>query len=310
MRGSGPLAAADAALLARLPADTFAIFGGNYLAMQRFMADGPMQAVEGIMDKAVPGAGAWTSCYTERFDAPNAKMVGALSMAPGGVAMRIVSSGVDLATLKGCADQAGLPATLDADGRYLAVELPAPSPRAVYLALPTGELYTKAIIALPLPGFAGGTPPPIDRAALDADLAALATGTAATAANLAAAMAKVDRSRAVWFVADASSTPFAKYLGVAYGTFDVGDALEIDVAFDVQDAALAATLPGKLAEARREFASPPPALRAQMAALAPAVDSVRLAVDGSVVRGRARITSAQFSGLMSLGLAPGMPGQP
>jgi hypothetical protein len=93
----------------------------------------------------------------------------------------------------------------------------------------------------------------IDRAALEQDVASIASvGSAATDKLLIDQVPNVDRSKAVWFVGHGAGTPVADKVGLAYGTFDVGNGISFDVTAQVIDKALADQIANGVPEAKQQ----------------------------------------------------------
>lgn len=240
----------EAAMLAHLPAKNVVLFGGNFVRFQKFLSDSSLDPLlSSLTQSAGPGMKEWMSCYSE---AKNLKALGAIKLDAGHVDMESVLSGMDLSQLEACAKRASFPTTLDADHKFLGIELPTPqgSMKTGYLVLPDGMLYTRASAQFPVTSVA-----PIDRAALEQDIASIAkVGSAATDKVLVDQIAGVDRTKAVWFVGNAAGTPIADKVGNAQGTLDFGNQLAFDITVQVVDKKLADNIADGIPEARQQSA--------------------------------------------------------
>lgn len=229
-KGSGALTADERALLGDLPGGNTALFGGNYMKFQKHLADSPMGAVLASLNQQSPGLSAWTDCF---IALPNVTMVGGLVVADRTARIRFVMHGVDLPAIQTCAGKASFAATVDADGKFIALEMPSAIGviKTGYLKLPDGALLTAQ--SLPI---GGRDITPVDRAMLEAEAATLATGSALLADKaLQAAIPSLDRAKAIWFVGTGAGTPAADKLGLVKGTMDISAGLAFDVIAQVLD---------------------------------------------------------------------------
>jgi hypothetical protein len=234
---SGALRAQEKSLLAHLPSGNVGLFGGNYLRLQDFFQKSAFSKLMGNMDQISPGMKTWTECFVGS-DASKLRMMGAVAYAGDNLIMRFVMTGWSVADVQRCAQKAGFPVDVDADGKFVAIGLPtAMGPmRTGYLVLDDGAMLTRTAMAFP-PTAMGVTP--TTRADLEADMKLVSSGTAADDASLVAELAKIDRDRAMWFVADASSTPIGDKLGTMRGWIDIDGGLAMDVSFQLKDKGMA-----------------------------------------------------------------------
>ncbi len=229
-KGSGALTSDETALLGDLPGGNTALFGGNYMKFQKHLADSPLGAVLASLNQQSPGLAEWTDCF---IALPNVTMAGGLVVAERSAAIRFVMHGVDMPAIQTCASKAKFAATLDDDGKFVALEMPSAIGviKSGYLKLPDGALLTAQ--SLPL---GGREIVPVDRAMLEAESAKLATGSALLADKaLTAAMPSLNRAKAIWFVGTGAGTPVAAKLGMVKGTMDISAGLAFDVIAQVLD---------------------------------------------------------------------------
>ncbi|MGE0872108.1 MAG: hypothetical protein AB7P03_26355 [Kofleriaceae bacterium] len=291
---SGKLTGSDATMLAKLPKDTLLVLGGNYLKVQQ-MAGSRLMKMFTSIDASTE---AWTSCF---LAASTLEMMGGLSLSrASGIDMRFLFRGFDIANLKGCADKASYPATVDPDGKFVAIEMKNPQVGTVkvgYLALPDGSVYGRQTMQL-------GQMPPVmaqlSRADLEADIAALSAGTAADNATLQATIAKTDRTKTMWFAGDASATPIGSKVGEVYGSIDGGAGFALDITAQIKQPQLADQIASGLDSARKMAGE-------QDAEIKALVDSITLTKDGNRLRATLKISDAQLESLMTR-MAPFMGG--
>ncbi len=246
---SGALRQDERTLLAHLPSGNVGLFGGNYLRIQDWMMSSAFARFMGGLDKLSPGMKTWTSCFVDTGKR-SLTMLGGISYADDELVVRYVMKGFGVEDVKACAQKAGFPVDVDADGKYVAIGLPtAMGPiRTGYLVLSDGALLTRSAMPMSL----SPTALPATRADLEADVAAAARGTAADDAALVAELARVDRDRAVWFVADASATPIGDKLGAMRGWMDLGDGFSVDVSFQVKDTRIADEITRSVPEMKKQ----------------------------------------------------------
>ncbi len=244
---SGAPSKDESALLHYLPSGSTALFGGNYMKFQNFLQNSPLAKVMASLDKASPGITEWMKCWIEFSDI---KMLGSVAVKTGAAEMRFVMTGVTFAQLETCAKRASFTSAIDPDRKYMAFEMPsaAGTLKTGYLMLPNGAIYSHQALPLQQPM----VPQPVVRADLEADIAALASGTAEKDTALIAAMQKVDRKKAMWFVGSGAGTPVSDKLGLVSGTFDISNGLAMDVSTELKDRALADKIEKGVAEAKKQ----------------------------------------------------------
>lgn len=247
---SGSIRTTERSLLAHLPSGNVGFFGGNYLELQDYLQSSAFSKLMGAVEEMQPGMKEWTNCFVGR-DAKALEMMGAFSYEGDQLTMRFVMKGFGVEQVKSCAQKAGYPVDIDPDGKYVAIGMAtAMGPvRAGYLVLPDGALMTRT--AMPMPP-TGMVPTPTTRADLEADVALLAKGTALDDTELVAELAKIDRDRAVWFVADASNTPIGDKLGSLRGWIDIGGGLAMDISFQLKDEAMADEITRGIPELKKQ----------------------------------------------------------
>ncbi|HUQ04335.1 MAG TPA: hypothetical protein VM261_17670 [Kofleriaceae bacterium] len=247
---SGSIRKEESALLAHLPSGNVGLFGGNYLRIQDFFQNSAFSKLMGDMEKMSPGMKEWTTCFVQT-GSKKLQMLGAFSYADDGITMRYVMKGFGVEDVKTCAQKAGYPVDVDADGKYVSIGMAtAMGPmRTGYLVLDDGALLTRA--AMPMPP-TGMMPSPATRADLEADVALAARGSAADDRSLVAELARIDRDRAVWFVADATNTPIGDKLGALRGWVDINKGLAMDVSFQLKDSAMADEIARGIPEMKKQ----------------------------------------------------------
>lgn len=247
---SGSIRPGESTLLQHLPSGNVGLFGGNYLRIQDFFQNSAFSKFMGNLDQVSPGLKEWTTCFVET-GSRKLEMLGALSYADDGVTMRYVMKGFGVDDVRACAKKAGFPVDVDADGKFVSIGMAtAMGPvRTGYLVLHDGSLLTRSSMPIPPTGMIATQ---TSRADLEADVAAAAKGTAADDTSLVAEMARIDRDRAVWFVADASNTPIGDKLGQMRGWIDINKGLAFDVSFQLKDSAMAEEVARGIPEMKKQ----------------------------------------------------------
>lgn len=247
-KASGALRGDETALLQYLPAGSIALFGGNYVKFQNYLASSPLQKVFDKMSTTSPGLAEWMKCWADEL--PNLTMIGSVRMQLGTVEMRYVMKGIDLAALEKCSAKAKFPTAMDADKKYMSYEMTtaAQTMKGGYLLVADGTIYTRQTMGLG----AAPTVAPTVRADLEGDLAALDGKTAALDTQLVAAMSDLDRSTSMWFVGSGANTPIADKVGLVKGTFDIANGVSIDVRVEMKDSALADKVDKGVADAKQK----------------------------------------------------------
>ncbi|MGE0551400.1 MAG: hypothetical protein AB7O24_10310 [Kofleriaceae bacterium] len=273
----------DVALMTKLPKNVLVVFGGNFLKIQ--------QGVNPRLTKMFGDANTqmWMTCF---LDVNQLHMMAGAALGTEGVNLLFVFRGLGVPEIKGCADKAKFPVTVDPDGKYVTVELTNPQVgafKASYLALTDGTLYTRQTMKIGLVP----TVSTLTRADLEADIAGLSAGTAADNAMLQAIVAKADRSRTMWFAGDLSTTPAGSKLGELYGAMDGSGGLALDVTAQVKDPMLAAQVTAGLDELRNRAA------QQQDTETKALLDAVQVLKTDDRLRARVRLSSAQLDALLN-----------
>ena len=293
-KASGAMSTDEAALLPYLPAGSTALFGGNYMKFQNFLQNSPLAKLMSTVEKTSPGLQAWMTCWTENT---NIKMLGSVRIDGGGATLRFVMSGMGFDEIDKCGKRANFPSTIDPDHKFLAFEMPtaAGTIKNGYLLLPNGAVLSRQTLKF---GAARMTPPPVLRADLEADVAALSAGTAAKDTALLAAAAKLDHSKAWWFVGSAEGTPVGDKVGEVSGTFDLAGGLAIDVSVALKQASLADKIEEGVGDAKKK-------VDMIGGATGEVVKSLQVTRKGDTLRFAVSISNDQFTAMMSQ-LAPMM----
>ena len=283
-KGSGDLSASDKELFKYLPPNATALFGGNYMKLQHFMTSQLGKMTAAAMEKLGPGMTEWMSCFTEL---KNLALGGSAEVKGKGVELRMVFTGAKLDDIKKCADRASFTSTVDPDGKFIGIELPAPAGLQGYLVLPGGALYTRQsmiISAVPVVT-------PAARSELEADIAAVAKSNAIGDTKLQALVAKVDRSKTVWFAGTGANTPISDKLGEVYGSFDIASGLAADVTIQITDHDLVSKLEDGVKEMKKMSDQLPGEFKS-------VIEGLQFSRSGDHVRFAIVISESQFAGIM------------
>jgi hypothetical protein len=295
---SGALPSDDLALLKQVPGGNVAVFGGNYMKLQNFMSSSMGKFATEMTTKAVGGPAdnmkKWMECFTTGDVTKNLHMIGGVALHGGGVDMRLLMSGMTLAQVKACADKAGIKVAVDADGKYMAIEIYAGAAVASlanqsfgYLQLPSGALYARTSM-----GFGGvASVATANRAELEADQAALTKGSAADDKGLVALIAKVDRSKTVWFAGTGKATPIGDKMGDVYGTMDFNAGLGVDLTVQILNEAIANKVDEGVGQAKKMADQLPPDFKS-------IVDALQYSRSGDRLHFAAQLSDAQVGKLM------------
>ncbi|NVB82694.1 MAG: hypothetical protein HOV81_30235 [Kofleriaceae bacterium] len=279
---SAPVTTDEAALFKKLPAGANVVFGGNYMKVQNLMQSELGEALAGMG----PGMKEWSACWVELKDL---KLAGSASFGAGGGQMQTVFTGATLDDMKKCADRAGYKSTLDADGKYLLIEMTTMGQKLEQgmLQLPGNMIYTRQSMS-----FGGGAVVvPGSRAELEGDMAKLAQGTVLDNKALAASVEKVDRTRTFWFAGTAAGTSISDKVGRFHGTFDIASGVAMDVTVQVVDSNISNQIMETLPQLKKSAASMPAELR-------PMLENLSVARDGDQIHAKLKLTDSQVATLM------------
>lgn len=288
-----PLDRAEASLLSDLPAGNVALFGGNYMKLQDFLQSSVGKFAQAYTDRLGDSADAmkkWMACFSNQHAL---EMAGGLQYDGGQMTIRSAFRGMSIAELAKCAQDAGITATVDADGKFVALELSVMGMTLDYgyLQLDDGALYTRQIMTL------GGITPtvsPTTRTDLEADVAGLAHGTAADDAHLLELASRTDRRHTFWIAGSGVGTPFASKVGDAYGSFDFDHGITVKGTIELGDEELARKASDGYDQAKRMSSRMPAEMRSML-------DGISLTRDGKRLRLDAHLDDAQIASLMQLG---------
>lgn len=278
---SAPMSADEAALFKKLPSGASIVFGGNYMKLQDMMQSALGEALAGMG----PGLKEWSACWA---DLKSLKVAGSASFGGGGAQMQTVFTGATLDDMKKCADKAGYKSALDADGKYLLIEMETMGKKVEQgmLQLPGNVIYTRQSM-----NFGGGpVVVPGSRADLEADMAKLAQATALDDKELAAIVAKTDRTQSFWFAGTAAGTVLGDKVGKVHGTFDLASGIAMDITVQVVDPSIASKVVEAVPQLKKSAASMPAELR-------PMIENLSVTRDGDQVRAKLKLTPAQVAAL-------------
>jgi len=279
-KGSGALPAAELALFEHLPAGGNIVFGGNFMKVQAWMNSTFGQS----MDAIGPGWKDYAQCWTEM---PRHKLAGTASFTGGAGQMQMVFSGASLEDLKKCADRGGFKTNIDPDGKYLALQVTTLGKTVDqgFLQLPDGSLYSRHSLGI------GGTPVPGTRADLEADIAKLGQATALDDARLKKLVAKVDRTKTMWFAGTAAGTSIGDKLGEVYGAVDIVPGMTLDITVELLDAALADKVMSGVKDVKQNVGELPAEMRS-------IIENLVVTRDGRRIRAIAKMTDDQLATFM------------
>ena len=243
-KGSGELSQQDKDLFKFLPAGSTAVFGGNYMKLQKFMTSTLGKTTAEAMEKMGPGMTEWAGCFTELKDL---KLAGSANVKGKGLDLRMIFTGMKIADVAKCADRAKYKYTIDPDSKFISVTVPPPANEQGYVVAASGALYMRQsmeISAVPVIT-------PTSRVDLEGDLKAAASANVLSDTKMLALIAKADRSRTIWFAGSGAGTPAADMLGELFGGFDLDNGFSIDVTFQLVDPALADKLEDGVKEIKK-----------------------------------------------------------
>jgi hypothetical protein len=290
-KASGALSSADLDLFKSLPSGAPLVFGGNMMKVQNFMTSAFGEAMAQMMGK---GMTSWNECFAAFKDV---KIAGELQLGTGKSAeMRMVMSGIALDDVAKCADKAGFKAAPDADNKFITVDAQTPMMNLTYgyLKLANGALYTRQSFMM----MAGPTIVPGRRADLENDIATL-KGTVADDKGLQDLIAKVDRSKTLWFAGTGAGTPIADKVGEAFGSFDVSPGMSADVTVQLKNESDAKSAEDAVAQARKMSDKLPGELKS-------IVDGLDFTRKGDRVHFAIKVTDAQLKTLVGTGMLGGL----
>jgi hypothetical protein len=289
--GSGALAKDEAALLKELPGGNVALIGGNYMKLQNFMQSsfGKMVRDVGTKVSGTDGMSTWMDCFA-KF--PNLKLIGGVAMTATGLEVRLLFAGISVTDVAGCAKQAGFTTAIDADGKFVSLDIPTAAMKVNqgYLALPDGSLYMRQSFGL-------GLAPrlePTTRPDLEADLAKVGKASAADDKALVELAGKVDHTQPFWFAGSGANTQLADKLGAIYGTIDIGDGITVNVTAQIKDHAKAEQIQATFDQMKKSRDQLPEDLRA-------VIDQLKLERSADDLHLYAKITAAQLELLKAMG---------
>ncbi|HEY4055571.1 MAG TPA: hypothetical protein VGM39_03145 [Kofleriaceae bacterium] len=287
--GAGAAVGSDEkAFLQYLPAGETALVGGNYLKFQDWMNTSPLGKMMGKLSQISPGLTEWTTCFAQF---KSVKMLSGVKLAGSNFDMRMVMSGITLDDIKGCADKAKFAPTVDADKKWIGLEMPntvaGTTIKTGYFVLPNNMIYMHQAMALT----GGATMTPSDRKAAEADIAALSSGTAEKDTALVDAMKSVDRTKPMWFVGNAAGTPAADKVGAVKGWIDITGGISMDATVEIKDAAMTDKIIKGVPEMKQQAG-------ALGGTLADVVKSLDVSKEGNAVRFKFSITNDQLQKLM------------
>ena len=280
----------EASLFVHIPAGQAVMWGGNYAKVQSTLETlaasvGPLFGALGSGGEAMSKE---VACSAKLSETANAKAIGGARIVDDGVQIYFVISGIAIDEIAKCGRDAGIVTTVDADHKFVALEVPSLAKQrgytVGYLQLPDGSLYFRQTRPIPVN---------TTRSVLEAEIAALNAPNAKTAASepLLALAGKVDHAKTLWFVGNGANAAWDE-MGEIYGTIDLAAGLALDVTVQVMRATDADGLAQRFAQAVSSADQLP-------AAYQDAVKSMRLERNGDHLRFRAALSSSQLASLFA-----------
>ena len=291
-KASGPLGSSDVALLKDIPGGNVALMGGNYMKLQNFMQSQTAKMAMDMADKMGGGEALkkWMACFVEFKDL---KLVGGLVVkGSGGFDMRMAFSGMTIKNMDDCAKKSGMEATVDPDGKYIAIQVPSLGTTVTqgYLQLKDGALYSRQSMQMGLiPTFEAVT-----RADLEADTSG-SKGTAADDKKIVALAEKADRTQTLWFAGSGEGTPISDKVGDVYGSFNIENGMAADVVVQLKSTDDAKKIADGLDEAKKMIDQAPPSLRK----MKPVLEGINIKRDGGTLRMMMKLSESDIAALMS-----------
>jgi hypothetical protein len=283
-KGSGELSSSDKDLFKFLPQGETAVFGGNYMKLQKFMTSQLGKATAEAMEKFGPGMTKWMECFIEMRDL---KLGGSANVQGKNVLLRMVFTGMGIKDVQKCADQAGFKTSVDADGKYMSIDLPPPAGTQGYLVLPNGALYTRqSMVVSAMPVVTPGA-----RSDLESDIAAATKASALDDAKMQAIVTKADRTKTVWFAGTGTGTVISDKLGELWGSLDISSGISADVTFQLTDSAVLTKLEDGVKEMRKMSDQLPGDLK-------DIVESLQFSRKGDHVRFAIKISESQLASIV------------
>jgi hypothetical protein len=132
---------------------------------------------------------------------------------------------------------------------------------------------------------------PASRAELEADIKSVGASNATSDSKLQALVAKVDRSKTVWFVGNGGNTPIADKLGDVYGSFDIASGLAADVTIQLKDSELVTKIEDGVKEMKKMSDQLPGDFK-------DVVEGLKFNRDGDHVRFSIKISETQLAGII------------
>jgi len=298
--GSGALTAKEGELLAHLPPGGNIVFGGSLYNMQQRMQESALGRAQAKL--ADPALTAWNTCLAGK----NMEMVGTATFADGELGIRVYIRGVTLPEMQTCAQTANLPLTSDPDGKFITVETTqqGTTAKTPYLAVAGGVYGLVSMGGLGELAL-GGKPTlkEVSRAELEAEVASLSKGTAATDPTITALLTKVDRRKMMWFAGSAAGTPLADKVVQGYGSFSIDNGIAVDVTVQPADPADGDRALSQFSKMKSQLGQMP----ANMGALKDAIRAIKLSRVGPAIRMQLSLTDQQIDEIMKVA-GPMMPG--
>jgi hypothetical protein len=295
---SGKLTDEESELMSRLPSDASIAFGGNLPRLQKQLAESPVMRLARLGNDTFQGQNEWQDCLGDK---PFKHMLGTVDVRSG-FELRFVMTGLEMSDLVECAKKAKLPYQLDADNKFIAIEIKSPefSTKLPYLVLDDGAIYAKYSIGLS-PG--SSTPKFNDsgRPRMEADLVDAKKTNATDNKALLATMEKADRKKGMWFAGSAKGTLIGDYVHEMYGTLDLEGGLTMDVSVEMADSKTANKVLDSIDQARDAGGLLGKEVKSVL-------DAIKTKRDGDRIRFRLEVSNAQldavFAKLGSMGMTP------
>jgi hypothetical protein len=282
---SGKLSDDEASLMSRLPNNVGLAFGGNLPRLQKHLADSPLMKFARLGNEMVSGTNAWQDCLAEK---KFKQMMGTVD-ARDGFELKFIMTGLEMDDLEGCAKHAKMTYKLDADHKFIAIDLEGPgfSTKLPYLVLSDGAIYGKYSVNIAL---GGADFKETSRRQMEDEIAATKNDNATENDKLLATMEKADRKMGMWFAGSAEGTMIGDKVHEVFGSLDLEGGLDVDATVEMADKKLAGQILDSIDQARDSARLLGPELKKVL-------DALTVKKDGDRIRFTLKVSNRQLSEL-------------
>lgn len=279
---SGGGSADDDVLLAKLPGNNVALFGGDVAKVQKYAMS--------LLSAAVATAGggdAWDDCFT------GARAVGAIAYHDEKVTVTTAYRGLTLDGLEACATKAGLRADRKKHSIDVHVKTGIGTSTRWFRALSEGAVYTSITSSEGLMMMFHATSKAEDPTGGSGTLRSHASDEP----GLVALAAAVDHRHALWFAASAEGTPLAAHVRDATGWIDIDGGLSAEVTVTPVATDDADHIAAAFTDMKQAAASETPAVRAVFAGITVARDHDHLKFSAKIADADLRAAAGDIAAL-------------